>query len=156
MMMDLDQQIQVLIQDAPQDETADLVATIAPALKLLAGQLHHLQYYILQTLEQNWLLTTLSNSAQPGLEKHVIYAFPSSRDATRSPAAKDMQVIAVAIPVTHILFQMMAMDTVDSLVFFETVANLEKGTEILRQDLQTLVQEHLRQRFPPNISSNIA
>ncbi len=155
-MMDLDQQIQVLIQDAPQDGTADLVVTIAPALKLLAGQLRHLQYYILQTLEQNWLLTTLSNSAQPGVEKRVIYAFPTSRDATRSPAAKDMQIVAVAVPVTHILFQMMAMDTVDSLVFFETVGNLEKGTEILRQDLQTLVQEHLRQRFPPNISSNIA
>ena len=160
--MDLDEQIQVLIDNAPQDGiTPRLVAAIAPGLKLLAGSLRHSQYYILQSLEQDWVLTTLSNRANPDVEKRVIYAFPTLKDVAGVSAAElDPQVIAVPIPVTHILFQMLALETVDSIVFFER-PGVTTGVEIRREDLQNLIH-HLKQnpsapsapasQLPPDIA----
>lgn len=144
--MDLDQQIQILIDNAPQDGvTPKLVDAIAPVLKLLAGSLQHFEYYILQTPDQSWVLTTLSNRVQPDIEKNVVYAFPSFGDAVAFQPLPDSQVTPTAVPVTHILFQMFAMDTVDSTVFFDIPGNLATGNEVRRADLQNLVQTHLQQ-----------
>jgi hypothetical protein len=156
--MDLDQQIQVLIQNAPQDGTTPKIVTaIAPALTSLARQLKHLQYYILQTLDQSWVLTTLSNRAQPQVEKKVIYAFPTLKDVTAGPQSlKDPQIIALPVPVTHILFQMTAMETIDSTIFFETPGDTVKGTEIHRQELQDLIQTQLKQTLVKQVPPNIA
>lgn len=151
--MDLDEQIQVLIDNAPQDGiTPQTVAAIAPGLKLLAGSLRNGQYYILQSLEQDWVLTTLSNRANPDIEKRVIYAFPTLQDVGAASAAElDPQVIAVPIPVTHILFQLAALEIVDSIIFFETPSNFTTGIEIRREDIQNLIQVQLKQNpFTPN------
>lgn len=162
--MDLDKQIQLLIDNAPQDGlTSRVVAAIAPVLKLLAGQLRHSQYYILQSLDQSWVLTTLSNRTNPDVEKRVVYAFPTLQDTSVVLAAGlDPQVIAVTIPVTHILFQLVALETVDSTVFFETPGDLTTGIEVRREDLQNLIQVQLKQtpsapiispsQLPPNIA----
>lgn len=156
--MDLDRQIQALIDHAPQDgKTPGVIKAIAPALKSLVGQLKHLQYYIVQSADQRWVVTTLSHRVQPGLEKAVIYAFPTASDATLAPTAGDAQTTAVAIPVTHILFQMVAMPTVDSIVFFETPGDLTNGTEVTRSSLNHLIQAYLQtyqmeSRLPPDIA----
>lgn len=162
--MELDRQIQILIDNAPQDgHTAQAMQAIAPVLKLLAEQLGHYQYYIVQTLEQEWVLTTLSNRANPKQEKRVIYAFPTLQDVTADPnSLKDAQVIAIPVAVTHILFQMLAMNSVDSTVFFDTPGNLSSGAEVRREDLQNLIQASLQKTlspqpskpspFPPNIA----
>jgi hypothetical protein len=158
--MDLDQQIQVLIDHAPQDGTTPrVIEAIAPVLKLIAGQLKHSQYYILQTLDQSWVMTTLSNRAQPDVEKNVIYAFPTLKDA-QPYAQQDPQVMALPVPVAHILFQMVAMDMVSSTVFFELSGNLAAGTEVRREDLQNLINTQLQhsqgviphQPLPPDIA----
>ena len=82
--MDLDAQITDLVQGAPGNGLpAGTVEAIAPTLKAIAGQLKHDQYYILQTLEQGWVLTTLSSREQPDVRKNVVYAFPSL-DAART------------------------------------------------------------------------
>jgi hypothetical protein len=161
--MDLEQQIQVLIDNAPQDGTTPkVVEAIAPVLTLLASQLEHLQYHILQTLDQDWVLTTLSNRAQPEVEKNVIYAFPTLKDAADFQSGSDPQIIAAVVPVTHILFQMLAIDTVNSVVFFDTPGNLTAGTEVRRDDLQNLIQRQLQQfqsvprSYPSNLPPDIA
>lgn len=160
--MNLDKQIQSLIDNAPQDGiTPQVVAAIAPGLKLLAGRLRHSQYYILQNFDQDWVLTTLSNRANPGVEKRVIYAFPTLQDV---PASSDLdpQVIAVPIPITHILFQLVALETVDSTIFFETPGDLTTGTEVRREDIQNLIQVQLQQNssspivFPSQLPPDIA
>ncbi len=153
--MDLDQQLQILINHAPKDgATPQLMQAIAPVLKLLAGQLRHPQYYIRQGLNQNWLTTTLSNRLQPDMEKNVIYAFPTHKDAiSSSQVPKSFQVIAVPVPVTHILFQLVAMPDIHSLVFFETPENLATGTEVRREDLQNLIQTQLQQLSNPKYKS---
>lgn len=161
--MNLETQIQLLIDNAPQDGiTPQVVAAIAPGLKLLAGKLKHSQYYILQSLEQDWILTTLSNRANPEVEKRVIYAFPTQKSIpVSSIAGLNPDVIAVPIPVTHILFQLFALD-IDSAIFFEAASDLTTGIEIRREDIQNLIQVQLRQnsstpsasprRLPPDIA----
>lgn len=161
--MDLEQQIQVLIDSAPQDGTTPkLVEVIAPVLKLLASQLRHLEYYILQTLDEGWVVTTLSNRTQPEVEKNVIYAFSTVKDAADFQSVSDPQILALPIPVTHILFQMLALETVTSTVFFDTPGNLTTGTEVRRDDLQNLISTQLQnskfapRSYPSNLPPDIA
>ncbi len=157
--MSLDAQIQDLIDHAPQDDTTPaLVAAISPVLKELAGRLRHLQYYVAQTLDGSWAVTLLSHEAHPDLQKQVIYAYPSLKDVSSGPyPMQDPQMIALPIPVTHILFQMAAMETVDSIIFFEVPGDITVGTEIQRADLQALIQAQLRhQPASPGIPPNIA
>jgi hypothetical protein len=153
-----DQQIQKLIEQASQygANSAD-VETIAPALMAITSRLKHPQYFVLQTLEQNWLMTTLTHRTQPDLTKNVVYAFPTLKDAAASPQApNDPQVVALPIPVTFILFQMLAMKPVDSIVFFETPGDQLSGVEISRQNLHDTIRLYVRQqqqsKLPPDIA----
>ncbi|MGD1715491.1 hypothetical protein [Hydrocoleum sp. CS-953] len=151
--MNLEQQIQTLIENAPQDgNTPQIVEAIIPALKLLAEQLQHLQYYILQTYTQNWVLTTLGHQSQSELEKRVIYAFPTLNDASSSISEESFaglpaeeRIVATPMPVIHILFQMIAIQPLDSLVFFEKPGDLTTATEVKREDVQKLITIYLRQ-----------
>ncbi|QOV22193.1 hypothetical protein [Anabaenopsis elenkinii] len=157
--MDLKTQVQLLINNAPRDGiTPHLVSAIAPALIAIAQKLRHSQYYILQNAEERWVLTTLSNRADPGLEKRVIYAFPTIQDVSLiSPAGLDPQMLAKIFPVTHILFQMLALEPVDSIVFLETPGKTTHTVEIQRSQLQNILQERVQQhqigkRIPPDIA----
>lgn len=153
--MDLDEQIQVLIVNAPSDGvTPQVVAAIAPVLKLLAAKLRRWQYYILQSLEQDWIVTILSDQANPKITKRVIYAFPTLKDISASGVAEDTQIVAFPIPTTHILFQLFALETVDSIIFFETPGDTNTGIEIRRKELQKLVQLQLQQSSIPNSPFN--
>ncbi len=156
--MDLEAQIQLLIDHAPHDGiTPQLVTAIAPALIAIAQKLRHPQYYILQNSESNWVVTTLSNRANPGLEKCVIYAYPTLQDAPISSSAGLDPHIATALPVTHILFQLLALEPVDSIVFFETPTSTSNAIEVRRSDLQNLIQQKLQpKRSPGRIPPNIA
>ncbi len=160
--MNLEQQIQKLIDDAPQDGDLPLVIkqAIAPVLKLFASRLKHLDYYILQNFSQSWVITTLraknSDSATKG--KKVIYAFTTAKDATAFQGDSTPEVVAWPIPVTHILFQLFALHQVDSIIFLETPGNLSRGTEVRRSDLQQLIQSQLQEfktnsgNVPPDIA----
>ena len=158
--MNIDQQIQELIDDAPQDgSTPTLVATIAPVLKFLASQLRRTQYYIVQTLDQNWAITALENRTQPGLEKNVIYAFSNLKDVSAGPyPMHDPQMLALPVPVTHVLFQMLATEMIHSVIFFDAPGNTTAGTEITREQLSGLIESHLLQTqqldatLPPDIA----
>lgn len=157
--MDLKAQIQSLVDNAPQDGvTPSLVESIAPTLCAIAQKLNHSQYYILQNMHKEWVLTTLSNRENSQLEKRVIYAFPTSKDVSiNSEMASDPSMIAAPTPVTHILFQLIALEPVDSIVFFETPGTTHNAREIKRSELTKLVQQTLEQnnspdRIPPDIA----
>ena len=146
--MDLDKQIQLLIDDAPQDGvTPRVVAAIAPVLKQIAGKLRYHSYYILQNLDQEWILTTLSNRANNDVEKSVIYAFPTRQDISSVSALAwlDPQIIAVPVLVTNILFQLITLEMVDSIIFCEKPGTLDAGIEVRREDIQNLIQVQLKQ-----------
>jgi hypothetical protein len=157
--MDLEAQIQLLIDNAPRDGmTPRLVAAISPALRAIAQKLRYSQYYILQNSESRWVLTTLSNRANPGLEMRVVYAFPTIQDVSLiSPAGLDPQMLAKIVPVTHILFQLVALEPVDSIVFLETPGKTTHTVEVRRTELEKLMQQQLRQqRSPKQIPPDIA
>ena len=157
--MDIDQQIETLIKEAPNDGiTGQAVQAIAPALKAVANQLKHPQYYILQTLNQGWVMTTLSQQTEPKVQKNVVHAFPTLQDAAAGPySVKDPQVMALPVPVTHILFQMLSLKTIHSVIFFDAPGNLKQGVEVRRADIQALLQAQLKQaqgvvQAPPDIA----
>lgn len=156
--MDIQAQIQLLIDNAPVDGiTPQIVAAIAPALVTIASSLRYTQYYILQHKESGWVLTTLSNRANPGLEKRVIYAFPTIQDVpVNSSAGLDPYVIAALIPVTHILFQLIALEPVDSIVFFESPGTTNYAIEITRVELQNQIQHLLQNQSNSQIPPDIA
>jgi hypothetical protein len=145
--MNLDEQVADLVQNTPNDlAAAGAVTSIAPILKAIAEQLKHSQYYVLQTLEQGWMMTTLSSRTQPNTRKNIVYAYPTLADAAASQATiKDPQVMALPVPVIHILFQLLAMKPIDSLIFSETPGQTGQGIEIRRQDIEALVQAQLAQ-----------
>lgn len=156
--MNLDRQIQSLIDDAPDDGiTPRIVNAIAPGLKQLATKLRHKQYYIVQSLDGEWLVTTISDRQQPKIEQRVIYAFPTLQDIPKTTAGLDPQLIAIPIAVTHILFQLLALETVDSIIFFEIPGDATTGYEIKRVDMQKLVQVQLKPKslfnqIPPDLA----
>jgi hypothetical protein len=151
--MGLQEQIQILVDEAPQDgKTPQAMQAIGPVLAQVAHNLNHLEYYILQNLGQNWQITTLRHQSQPDLEKTVVYAYANLKDATHS--CSDPHLIAVPKPVILLLFQLLAMQPVDSLIFLDHPKGQESGYEVQRQAIQQLVQDSLRQfvEVPPDIA----
>ncbi len=146
--MDLQQQVQTLINEAPAaGGMLAAIQVIGPLLEELALQrLHYEQYYILQNLQGNWQLTTLQHRQRPGLEKTVVYAFANLQDATRS--SRSAELVALPIPIIPLLFQLLALEPVDSILFAETAGNLDRTEEFTRQELQQLVQTKLSQQRP--------
>jgi hypothetical protein len=158
-MMDLEAQIQLLIDNAPQDGmTPQLMVSIAPVLIAIAQRLKHYQYFILENSEQDWVLTTLSNRANPGIEKQVIYAFPTIQDVSLiSDDGRDPHLLPTLMDVTQILFQLVALKPVHSIVFIETPGNITNTVEVRRSQLERLIQQRLQEFkgkkiIPPNIA----
>ncbi|MEO1147204.1 MAG: hypothetical protein AAFY26_16590, partial [Cyanobacteria bacterium J06638_22] len=94
---------------------------------------------------ERWVTVTLNHQRQTNTQKNVLYAFATLADAKGNPASKNPQVISVPVPVTHILFQMVAMTSIDSIIFFDIPGNLNKGSEVNRDTFQKLIQMHLQQ-----------
>lgn len=158
--MKLDRQLQILIDEAPQQGVPSLVMekVVSPVLKAFATQLQHLEYYVLQSRDRDWVVSTISHLERPQQEKRVIYAFSTAKDAIASQENFDLQMTSISLPVTHLLFQLLALESADSIIFLETPGNLEKGTEILRAKLQASIEMQLQNIKTPskNIPSNLA
>ncbi len=154
--MEIEQQLQTLIDDAPKYGVPPLVMqrAVTPVLALFAQQLEHLEYYVLQNLQEDWILTTISQPERPEQEKKVIYAFATLEDAATFQGSADPNILAVALPVTHILFELFPLQQVDSIIFLKTPGNLQSGVEIERAKLQSLIQQKIQQlnKIPPNLA----
>jgi hypothetical protein len=154
--MELEQQLELLIDEASQYGVPTLVMQLAvtPVLKLFAKQLDQLEYFVLQNLDQDWILTTITNTTQPEDEKKVIYGFVTLEDAGSFQGSADPNAIAISLPITHILFQLFAVPQVDSIIFFDSPGNWQYGKEVNRSHLATMIQEQIQQlaKIPPNIA----
>ncbi len=153
--MTLDRQLEILINDAA-DYGVPPVAiekAIAPVLKMFANQLQHLEYYILQNLEEDWVLTTITNPKSKQ-NKNVIYAFVSVKDAARFGGKANPDLIAMSIPIAQLLFRLFSLQEVDSIIFLENSQDLNRGVEIEREHLSELIQQQIQQlnNIPPNFA----
>jgi hypothetical protein len=158
--MDIDQQLQALIEGAPPE--ADLKAaieTVSPVIRVIAHQLQHSEYYILQSVSNQWLQATIAHKDSPAQPKRVIYAYPSLAAAAGDKLAKSNSgLMALPIPVARLLFQLPSIDPVDSLIFLESDTR-DQAVEVRRNDLKVLFQNQLTQNLkphPPNIAPDIA
>jgi hypothetical protein len=156
MEMDIDQQLQLLLEEAPQyGISPDQMQMIVAILKALASRLQHSQYYILQNLDQNWVMTTLKHRTDTQRTKNVVYAYPSLEAVKASVATSDLQIVALPLPVTQILFQLLAMEPIDSIIFYETPNPDQAGIEISRPMLRSAIEQYLRGKrtaIPPDIA----
>lgn len=154
--MELEQQLQTLIKDAAEFGIAPIVLqqAVAPVLKLLAQQLNHLEYFVLQNLSQDWVVITINNPQQNNQEKRVIYAFTTVKDAATFQGSNDPDILAVPMPVTHLLFELFSVQQIDSMIFFDTPSNLNQGVEIQRDRLEALIFQQLQQlqQIPPDLA----
>lgn len=141
--MKLQKQLHILADEAPQYGIPSEIMqkAVIPVVGAFAQKLRHETYYILQNQAGDWLITTLSHRHHPELEKKVIYAFSRSQDAAKSQNTA----ISVAIPVTHLLFQLFALGQIDSIIFMDKQGNLNDGIEISRAALQNSLQHQLKQ-----------
>ncbi|GAB4226295.1 MAG: hypothetical protein Kow0049_05190 [Stanieria sp.] len=154
--MELEQQLQTLIKDAAEFDIAPIVLqqAVAPVLKLLAQQLNHLEYFVLQNFSQDWVIITINNLQETNQEKQVIYAFTTVKDAATFQGSDDPDILAVPIPVTHLLFQLFSVQQIDSIIFFDTPGNLNQGVEVKRDRLEALIFQQIQQlkQIPPDLA----
>jgi hypothetical protein len=153
--MTLEQQLQLIIDDAANYGVPSLVVekAIAPVLKAFAEQLQHLEYYVLQNLAEDWVLTTIANP-QLQQSKKVIYAFISVQDAATFQGTANADLLAMPIDVVQLLFRLFSLQEVDSIIFLENSSNLNHGVEIERDRLSQLIRQQIEQlgKIPPNIA----
>jgi hypothetical protein len=152
-MMNLDQQIKTLTKDAPNDpEMRQITETFVPVLRRLAGKFRYLEYYVLQTPDQQWVSFTLNHRTQSHVEKTVIYAFPSPNDvATVLPSLDLSGLSRVPIGIIDLLFQFYALNLGESIVLFDTGENTETGVELRRSEFEKLLRQSA-DPLPPNIA----
>ncbi|MEM9507023.1 MAG: hypothetical protein AAGA16_04965 [Cyanobacteria bacterium P01_E01_bin.35] len=142
--MNLEQQLAIIINDAENHGVPAIAIekAIAPVLELFAKQLKQLQYYVLQNLEEDWILTTITNP-QLNQDKKVIYAFVSVQDAATFQGKANPDLIAMPIDVIQLLFRLFSLQPVDSIIFMEDSQNLSRGVEIKREHLSQLITQQL-------------
>ncbi|MEB3292847.1 MAG: hypothetical protein VKJ24_06785 [Synechococcales bacterium] len=144
-MMNLDAQMKLLIQDAPEaGGTKQMVTAIAPAFYKLAQRLQFLQYYVAQTLNGDWIRLSLSHRTQSKVEKTVIYAFFSAEMITSGEVEGLSDVGKVEVlGVIDLLFRVWALNLCDSVIFFNDQSNSSQGLEIARAEIDRVIRETL-------------
>lgn len=161
--MEINKQLNILIDDASKYGVPSIVIekAIAPVLKVFSDRLKQKEYYVLQNLEDDWILTIINNP-QSKQEKTVIYAFATVKDAATFQGKSDPNILATPMLVTHLLFRLFSLQQVDSIIFLDTPGNLNKAIEIRRERLSALIQQQIQQlsqhemgisrQTPPNIA----
>ena len=152
--MDIEQQLKLLTVDAASHGVPVVVMerAIAPVLKMLATQLQHDEYYVLQNLESEWVLTTIEN-AKLKQQKKVIYAFVTVRDAMTFQGKNNPDLIAAPISVIQLLFRLFSLHQADSIIFMNNSSDLNNGIEVKGDRLRNLIQQQIEklQQNPPYI-----
>ena len=141
--MDIEKQIQILIDDAPDQTTSQAILLVAPLLKEIAEQLPQQLYYVVQSLGQGWVMTTLRGRQDPKATKTVVYAYPSLETAAVGQA-DNPQMMALPHPSTHLLFQLLSLKQVDSIIFMQKKGK-GQGVEVPRTMLEQVMRAQLKQ-----------
>jgi hypothetical protein len=153
--MNIDQQIQSLIDGAPDRESRSSVMAIAPTLQQFAATLPQSEYYIFQSPQGEWAVTTLQHRQQ-NMEISVIYAFNNVRDLQKFEKSGLNLGAAAKMPIVQLLFDLLAYPDLDRIVFLTDSKNLDRGREISRQELEAAIVKEIynsanRSQLPPDV-----
>jgi hypothetical protein len=153
--MNLDEQVQKLIDGAPDLESRMSVMAIAPILQQVATTLPQTTYYICQSPQGEWVVTTLRNNRKLGLEIKVIYAFLKVEDVREFDNGSLANSLAIAVPAIQLLFYLLAFPEIDRVVFLNDSQNLTIGQEISRHDLEDSIAKQLNQTLPSQLPPDV-
>jgi hypothetical protein len=153
--MNLDEQVQKLIDGAPDVESRKSVMAIAPILQQAAATLPRTTYHICQSQQGESVVTTLRHHRQPELEIDVIYAFIRTEDISKFDGGSLATESAVEVPVIQLLFYLLAFPEIDRIVFLNNSQNLDIGKEISRQSLEDSIDKKLEQSPPAQLPPDI-
>jgi hypothetical protein len=147
MVVNLEQQIQTLIDQAPAD-LQQPIAHISPVLNQIAIDLAHQSYFIGQNSSQEWIVITLQNGEK--VQMDAVYAFGHQQDAVKFYGPTEL---AIEMPVIDLLFQLLALESIHQLIFFDEASNMESGRTLSRSDLQQAIEQHLQggNTLPPDV-----
>lgn len=147
MVVNLEQQIQILIDQAPAD-LQQPIAHVSPVLNQIATDLAHQSYFIGQNSSQEWIVITLQNGEK--VQMDAVYAFGHQQDAAKFYGPTEL---VIEIPVIDLLFQLLALESIQQLIFFDAAGNMESGRTLARSDLQQAIEQHLRSgnTLPPDV-----
>jgi hypothetical protein len=147
MVVSLSQQVRALIDQAPAD-LQQSIAKIAPLLQQIAGNLAHQSYFIGQNHNQEWISIVLENRER--VQKHSVYAFSQQQDVYQYYGDED---VAVEMPVIDLLFQLLALTSIDQLIFFDRPGNWESGRTVSRTEIEKAIAAQLQSSnsLPPDI-----
>jgi hypothetical protein len=147
--MNLAEQVQALIDGAPDFESQMSVAAIAPILQQAAQKLPSLAYYVRQSPQGEWMMVTLQHRQQPKLEIRVVYAFNRVEDIAKFGDGKPSADLAVEMPVIQLLFELLAMPEIDRIIFLNNSDNLNSGQEITRKSLEESIAKAFQEQILP-------
>ena len=153
--MNLDEQVQKLIDGAPDVESRKNVKAIAPILQQAAATLPQTTYYICQSQQGESAITTLRHHRQPELEIDVIYAFIRAEDISKFDGGSLATESTVEVPVIQLLFYLLAFPEIDRIVFLNNSQNLDIGKEISRQSLEDSIDKKLEQSPPAQLPPDV-
>jgi hypothetical protein len=127
--MDPQDDLDVLIREASQyGIPPEAMRAIAPVLLRFSAPLPASTYWIPCDAEGQWLLTTLRQSGDAAVQKQVVFAYATAEAAQQETGQSE------AVAVLPLLVQLIALEPVDSLVFYDR-ADSEQGVEIRRAAL---------------------
>jgi hypothetical protein len=155
-MMDLDQQVQQLINQAPMDQhIRSGVRSIAPVLKRIAQTLPFKTYYLPQSNGGDWLVTTIQNCYQSTVTIDVIYLFADRNDGLEFSKQSSFIGKVESVPIIQFLFEVSTIESIDRVIFFNQKGNLNQGQELDRTYIQTLINEQLEKTFFEQTINNL-
>ncbi|WP_310488472.1 hypothetical protein, partial [Chamaesiphon sp. VAR_69_metabat_338] len=142
--MTLDRQVEALINGAPDEGSRTSVMAIAPTLRQVAETLPQTTYYICQSPQGEWVVTTLSNRQKPSLEINVIYAFINVEDVGKFNGGVLANSLAIEVPIVQLLFYLLAFPEIDRLILLNDSQNLDRGREISRDELEAAIGKQVQ------------
>lgn len=144
--MNLKSQLQELSKGL--QETLSPVAiekAIIPVMVACAKRVKRGHFFVWESPEQEWIVTTLSHRLDPSLEKRVIYAFTSTQDAKKHEDFDDPRLGVVEVPIVLIFTKLLVLKDLDSIIFFPNRGNLKQGVELEKSQFLELIKNRLRQ-----------
>jgi hypothetical protein len=153
--MNLEQQVAALIDGAPDDASRKSVAEIAPILQQMAETLPQTTYYICQSPQGEWVVTTLQHQQKSKLEISVIYAFTNTEDVQEFNGGVLANSLAIEVPIIQLLFYLLAFSELDRIVFLNDSQNLDRGREVSRDELEAAISKQMQpdagSGLPPDV-----
>lgn len=153
--MNLKSQLRELSKELEENlSTAAIEKAIIPVIVAYAKRVKRGHFFIWESPEQEWIVTTFSYRLDPSLEKRVVYAFTSKQDAKKHEDFNDPALQVAEVPIVLILVKLLVSKDLDSIVFFSHRGNVKQGMEVEKSQLLDVIKNRLRQVESVNDNSS--